>query len=77
MIHIDPEQRIQRIEDERARMQRIMMNAMEPEKFSIPYFQFLQRMSKLPMYEVWYEDFNWFIKELEKISSSDLSMVVK
>ena len=67
MIHVDAQQRIRKVEDERERMQLIMVNAMKHEKFSMPYLKFIQSMSQLPMYEVWYQDFNWLLEQLENI----------
>lgn len=67
VIHVDPLHRIQRVEDERDRMQWILKNAMRPEKLTMPYLQFVQALSQIPMYEVWYQDFNWLLEEIRKI----------
>lgn len=64
VIHVGSEHRIARVTDERLRMKYIMFNAMRHEKFSMKYLAFIQSLTRIPMYEVWYQDFNWLLEIL-------------
>ena len=67
VIHVDSQHRFIKVEDERERMKLLMMNAMKHEKFSMKYLAFMQAMSRLPMYGIWYQDFNWLLKQLKNL----------
>ena len=69
VIHVDPQHRIRKVNDERERMKFLMMNAMRHEKFSMPYLAFMQALSRVPMYEVWYTDFHWLLRQLKNPDS--------
>lgn len=64
VIRIGEEHSIHPVEDERQRMQYMMLNALRHEKFTMEYLRFMQEMSRIPMYEMQYRNFDWVLEQL-------------